>query len=418
MKEQNWKYKFFTIWAGQAISLITSSILQMAIILYLTEKTNSALVLAMATLVGFVPQAVLGLFIGVWVDRLNRKLIMIGADLFIAAIGGCLAVIAIFMEPPIWAVLAVLFLRSVGTAFHTPAISAVTPLLVPEDRLAKCAGYSQAIQSVGYIISPMLGALLYVNWSIAAIVAIDIIGALIACVAVAVIHIPSIKKEAIAKEKSFIAEIKEGYDIIRNDKGLKALMIIGALYMFAYMPINALFPLMSMDYFHGTATHVAITEVIFAAGMLIGGTVLGVWGGFKKKTRTILASMLIMGFSLVISGVIPSTAYTIFVVACFLMGMSAPFYGVQTAIFQEKVKPEYLGRIFAFSMSIMSFAMPVGLIFAGLFANRIGTNHWFFMTGVFVLTLAIVSMGLKSVNTLDESEQNDSKEEKTTPICK
>ncbi|MDF2645426.1 MAG: Antiporter protein [Paenibacillus sp.] len=81
MIQQNWKRSFFTIWAGQAVSLITSSVLQMAIIWYLTDTTGSAMVLSMATMVGFLPQAILGTMIGVLVDRWNRKLIMIGGGL-------------------------------------------------------------------------------------------------------------------------------------------------------------------------------------------------------------------------------------------------------------------------------------------------------------------------------------------------
>lgn len=83
-KYNNWKRKFYAIWAGQAVSLITSAILQMAIIFYLTEKTGSAMVLSMASLVGFLPYAILGPAIGVLVDRHDRKKIMIGADLIIA----------------------------------------------------------------------------------------------------------------------------------------------------------------------------------------------------------------------------------------------------------------------------------------------------------------------------------------------
>ena len=71
-KYNNWKLKFYTIWAGQAVSLITSAILQMAIIFYLTEKTGSAMVLSMASLVGFLPYAVFGPAIGVLVDRHDK----------------------------------------------------------------------------------------------------------------------------------------------------------------------------------------------------------------------------------------------------------------------------------------------------------------------------------------------------------
>ena len=161
MEKRSWKRTFFTIQSGQAISLITSSSLQMALIFYLTEKTNSSMTLTLATLVGFLPQGVLGLFIGGWIDRHSRKRIMIGADLFIAAVSALLAVISAFLDPPVWVVLAILFLRSIGSAFHTPSINAVTPLIVPTDKLAKCTGYIQSLQSVSNIVSPALGALLY-----------------------------------------------------------------------------------------------------------------------------------------------------------------------------------------------------------------------------------------------------------------
>lgn len=133
--------------AGQSVSLITSGILQMSIIFYLTAKTNSAMVLSIATLMGFLPQAVIGPFAGTFVDRHSRKGVMIGADLMIAATGGFLAVVSIFMELPIWLIMLVLFVRSIGNAFHSPASSAVTPLMVPQDQLTKCAGYNQTMQA-------------------------------------------------------------------------------------------------------------------------------------------------------------------------------------------------------------------------------------------------------------------------------
>lgn len=178
----NWKQKFFTIWSGQAISLISSAILQMAIIFHLTEKTGSAMVLSVASLIGFMPYAILGPVIGVLVDRYNRKMIMILADLIIAAAGAVLAVIAMYMELQVWMIMVVLFIRSVGTAFHSPALSAVTPLLVPEDKLTICAGYTQSLQSIGYIISPAIAAFLYSFWALNAIIAIDVVGAVIACI--------------------------------------------------------------------------------------------------------------------------------------------------------------------------------------------------------------------------------------------
>ena len=137
MQALRWKTQFYIIWTGQAISLITSAVLQMAIILYLTETTGSALILSLASLVGFLPYAVLGPFIGVLVDRYNRKHIMIISDLAIAFAAAILALVAFSKVLPVWLVMIILFVRSVGTAFHTPSLSAITPLLVPQDMLTK-----------------------------------------------------------------------------------------------------------------------------------------------------------------------------------------------------------------------------------------------------------------------------------------
>lgn len=400
MEKRSWKRTFFTIQSGQAISLITSSALQMALIFYLTEKTNSSMTLALATLVGFLPQGVLGLFIGGWIDRHSRKRIMIGADLFIAAVSALLAVISAFLDPPVWVVLAILFLRSIGSAFHTPSINAVTPLIVPTDKLAKCTGYIQSLQSVSSIVSPALGALLYAQCTLTEIIALDVVGAVIASIAVMLVKIPNIDVANIPQSEGVLAGAKEAYRILTQQKGLLTLLWMGALYMFAYMPINALFPLISMNHFGGTTWHVAMSESVFAAGMLLGGIVLGVWGGFQRKTTTVLLSIAVMGIALLIAGVLPASGFIAFVVCCAIMGFSAPFYGVQTAIYQEMVRPEYLGRVFSLSLSTMSLAMPLGLIAAGCFADMTGVETWFAISGIFIAGIAVVGAVLPSIKEL------------------
>ncbi len=293
-----WKKKYFTMLAGQSVSLITSGILQMSIIFYLTAKTNSAMVLSIATLMGFLPQAVIGPFAGTFVDRHSRKGVMIGADLMIAATGGFLAVVSVFMELPIWLIMLVLFVRSIGNAFHSPASSAVTPLMVPQDQLTKCAGYNQTMQAAVSLISPAAAAFLYSVWSLSTIILLDIIGAVLACGVVAVLSIPNPPICPGESQNSFFRDMKEGYFELKKNKGLFALLWIGTAYMFFFMPISALYPLMSMGYFRGTPTHASIAEIAFAGGMLAGGILLSVWGGFKNRIFSIGLSVLVMGVAL------------------------------------------------------------------------------------------------------------------------
>lgn len=402
MIKYHWKYKFFAIWAGQAVSLITSAILQMSFIFYLTEKTGSAMVLSLASLVGFLPYAVFGPAIGVLVDRYDRKKIMIGADLIIAAAGALLAVIGLTMELPVWMVMVVLFIRSVGTAFHTPALNAVTPLLVPVEQLTKCAGYSQSLQSISYILSPAIAALLYSTWELNAIIAIDVLGAVIACITVTIVRIPKLDDRQHSLEPKFLKEMKEGFVVLRKSKGLFALLLLGTLYTFVYMPINALYPLISIEYFEGTPMHASITEIAFASGMLIGGVILGRLGSCNKRILLITASLFMMGASLAIAGLLTQSAFNIFVICCSIMGLSVPFYrGVQTALFQEKIQPEYLGRVFSLTGSIMSLAMPIGLILSGVFADQIGINYWFLISGILIIIVAVICPMLTEIRKLD-----------------
>ncbi len=401
-----WKYNFFTIWAGQAVSLITSAILQMAIIWYLTDKTGSAMVLSMATLVGFLPQAVFGPMIGVLVDRYNRKFVMIGADLIIAAAGTALAVTALNMELPVWLIMVVLFIRSIGTAFHSPALNAVTPLIVPEDQLTKCAGYSQSIQSASYIVSPVVAVFLYSLWGLNAIIAMDVVGAVIACITIACVAIPEPATNGTSVQGSFMQEMADGYLALKDNKGLFALLWIGTVYAFVYMPVNALFPLMSMRYFGGTPAHASVVEIAFAAGMLVGGLLLGIWGGFKNRVITIVASILVMGLSLTFSGLLPVSGFVAFAVCSAFMGFSVPFYsGVQIALFQEKIKSEYLGRAFALQGSMMSLAMPLGLVLSGIFADQIGVNRWFLLSGILIVCIGAFCLLIPVIRELDKKGQ-------------
>lgn len=401
-----WKKKYFTMLAGQSVSLITSGILQMSIIFYLTAKTNSAMVLSIATLMGFLPQAVIGPFAGTFVDRHSRKGVMIGADLMIAATGGFLAVVSVFMELPIWLIMLVLFVRSIGNAFHSPASSAVTPLMVPQDQLTKCAGYNQTMQAAVSLISPAAAAFLYSVWSLSTIILLDIIGAVLACGVVAVLSIPNPPIRPGESQNSFFRDMKEGYFELKKNKGLFALLWIGTAYMFFFMPISALYPLMSMGYFRGTPTHASIAEIAFAGGMLAGGILLSVWGGFKNRIFSIGLSVLVMGVSIAISGLLPTNAFFIFVICCTVMGLTSPFYGVQNALFQEQLPPEYLGRVFSLLGSVMSFAMPLGLLCSGIFAELIGVEKWFLLCGIGIIAVAVLVFVLPVLRNVDCQSQN------------
>lgn len=386
-----WKKNFYTIWVGQAFSQLSSSILQFAVVWYLTDKTGSGFVLTLAMLMGFLPQGLLGPFVGVYIDRWNRKAIMIGADIMIAAVSLILVCAGSGGAVSIGLVLFVLFVRAIGTAFHTPTLAAVTPQLVPPEELTRCAGYTQSLQSISMIISPAIAAVLYANWSLGMIVLLDVAGAIIASFMVFIVKIPEHRGMDNHEKIHVVREALDGFKIISKNRGILGLVCVSALYTVALMPVSALFPLMSMGRFGGTSTHASIVEVVFSVGFLLGSLILGRWGGTKNKIYTIVISYAVMACALLVSGLLPPDGYIVFVLMSALMGISGPLYwGVFTPILQQSFSEEYLGRVMSITGSIRLCLGPIALVISGIISDELGVAFWFIVAGILVTIGAIM----------------------------
>lgn len=399
----NWKRNFFTIWTGQAVSKFSSSVLQFAMIWYLTDTTESAAVVSFAVFLAFFPQAILGPIAGVVIDRYNRKLIMILSDVAIAFVGLAMAIIGHMGALSTGLILLVLFLRTVGTAFHSPCMQAVTPQIVPSDQLTRCAGYSQALTSVSDIFSPAAAAFLYQHWTLESIVMLDVFGAFCACATLAIARIPKLEKNTENKKIQFIAEAVEGFHVLKQNKGVFGLVMITGLYSIALMPVSALFPLMSMSYFGGTSTHASITEMVFSVGFMMGSLVLSAWGGTKNRVYTIFGSYMLMASSLLVAGFLPTNGYWFFVICSWLIGFSGPFYwGTCTPILQTHYEGIYLGRVLTLTGSIRYLAGPIGLGIESILSSRFGPESWFLIAGILVLIAALLLLLIPSVRKCDE----------------
>lgn len=402
ISSNDWKRNFFTIWTGQAFSQLSSSVLQFAIVWYLTDQTGSAMVLSVAMMMGFLPQGVLGLFIGVFIDRYSRKRIMVISDLLISAASFVMVIAGWMGILTTELILVVLLLRSVGSAFHTPCLQAVTPQIVPSDQLTRCSGYSQAVESVSQILSPVIAAVLYSSWSLSGIVFLDVIGALIAVFTLGMAVIPELHQEEKGGKVQVLREAKQGFQILRTNKGMFGLVLIGSLYTLALMPTSALFPLMSMSYFNGTSTNASIVEVVFSVGLLFGSLILAKWGGTKNRIYTIIGSFLLMSFSLFISGILPPGGFYVFVVCSWLMGVSGPFYwGTYTPLLQSNFEAKYLGRVLSLSSSIRLLSGPIGLAVSGVFAEKYGADKWFLIAGGLVLFASFLCIMVPCVRNCD-----------------
>ncbi|HSJ58053.1 MAG TPA: MFS transporter, partial [Anaerolineae bacterium] len=225
--EKGWKVPFFGIWTGQALSLVGSRAAQFALVWWLTQLTGSATVLATASLVGLLPEIALGPLAGAYVDRWERRRVMIAADVLIALAGLWLAYLFWTDAIQVWHVYVVMFVRSVGGAFHWPAMHASTSLMVPKEQLARVAGVNQTLNGVLNIVGPPLGALLMALMPLAGVMLLDVGTAMLAVVPLLFIAIPQPRRAEMAAGEarpSVWADIKGGVRYIAAWPGLMVLI--------------------------------------------------------------------------------------------------------------------------------------------------------------------------------------------------
>lgn len=387
-KVDNWKRKFYIVAAGQAISMLGSSGVQFALIWWLAEKTASPLIMGLSGFVAFLPMAILSPFAGVAADRYNRKLISIMSDMTMGIIAMVFAVLLLFMELPVWAVIFMLGARGAGTAFQQPAIQSIIPQLVPKEYLVKTNGFMQLLNSGSFLIGPVIGAALYAAFPMSVVLLSDVIGAALASIALAVVKIPKLERKI--EEQHFIEELKVGFHVFIEDKKLFYIVMAQALCMFFIGPMASFYPLMTSDYFNLSAWYGSAVEFAYAFGMIVVSLLFASVLKIRHKIRTSFFALIVLGFVSVLCGLIPSTitGWFVFTGLCVLLGAMENAHMIPlTAYIQETVVPEKMGRVFSAMTLVSSLTMPLGMLIGSPIAEKTGIAIWFLISGICILVL-------------------------------
>lgn len=406
MEKKHWFKTYIYIWVGQFVSLISSSAVNFAMIIWLSLEFRSAEVLAFAAISGLLPQAIIGPFAGVYIDRWDRKKVMIFADAFIA----CCTLMMTFALQDGHINLSLIYLlmvcRSIGSAFHQPAMQAIAPLLVPEDQLLRVSGVNQILHSVSAIAGPALGALAIANLPINQVLYLDVIGAAFAISSLMFISIPYFKSESKASLRQVWGDLKLGFLAIHQNKGLNRMFLYSIIAMMGILPVAIMFPLLTIEHFKGDKFEMSVIEVIWGVGMLVGGSALSAFKLSFRKILLINYMHILLGLTFVFSGVLPANMFIIFVVLTGIGGASMSiFNAVFMTIIQEEIAPEMLGRVFSLYFSFAIIPSLIGLLFAGNIADHIGVANAFIIAGMLCVLLGIVSFMTPSLMRLGIKEE-------------
>jgi DHA3 family macrolide efflux protein-like MFS transporter len=411
----NWKLPFFTIWAGQAFSLLGSGLVQFVLVWWLTIETGSATVLAVATLVAILPQVVVGPLAGPLVDRLNRRTILIVADGVVALATLWLIYLYSIDAMQVWHVYAAMLIRASVGAFHFPTMQASTSLLVPHEHLSRVAGLNQALQGITGILSPALGALLLQLFELRTALAVDVGTALLAILPLFFIAIPQPPRTTTAVAESgrasFGQDFRAGLRYVRGWPGLMAILIMAMLINFLLAPSAALMPLLARNELNGDAGLLATMEALLGVGVIVGGVVLSAWGGFKRRVVTSLVGLMGIGAGVVMVGLAPASAAWLAVAGMFVMGaMQSLTNGPLFAVLQAVVAPDMQGRVLSLIGSLATAMTPLSLIVAGPVADALGVRTWYLVGGVVCALMGVVGFFIPAVMQLEDGRAQPASE--------
>ena len=407
---ERWAAKFFTIWTGQAFSLMGSALVQFALVWWLTAKTGSATILATSTLVALLPQILLGPFAGALVDRWNRRLIMIVADSGIAAVTGVLIVLFATGVVQVWHIYVVLLLRSLGGAFHSPAMSASTSLMVPDKHLARIGGMNQTLQGLMSIFAPPLGALLISILPTQSVLAIDILTAALAVGPLLFIQIPvpprqEVQAKAQMEQTSYWHDLREGLAYVGKWPGLLGILLLAMMLNFLLVPSSSLLPLLVRNEFHGGAIQLGWTETVFGVGTILSGLILSAWGGFKRRIVTTLLGVVGIGIGVMIAGIAPASLFWLLLVGNFVTGISQVFAnGPLNAIFQSAVAPDMQGRVFSLIGAGATAMMPLSLLVAGPVTDWLGIRIWYLVGGGLCILVTLAAFFIPPIMNIEQNK--------------
>jgi DHA3 family macrolide efflux protein-like MFS transporter len=394
---------FFTIWSGQAISLVGSGLVQFALVWWLTKTTSSAAVLTFATLVAMLPKIILGPVIGALVDRWSRRIVMIAADSLVALAAAGLTVLFTLDAIQVWHVYGLIFVRALGGAFHHPAMVASTTLMVPRKDLVRIQGMNQALGGTLDLLAPTLGALLLEWLPMQGILAIDVSTALAAILPLCFISIPQPEAATVGEGKpSVLDDVRAGLHLVWNRSGLLLIIIMHALVYLLMVPAYSLLPLLVSEHLGGGALQLAWLQAANVAGSIASGLLLTLWGGFRRQAVTMLLAQALSGVSWIVIGIAPANCLPLVIGMAFLSSaLNAMMLAATGALFQAVVPPAMQGRVTTLSLALVLAMTPIGLAIAGPAADKVGVQAWFVVGGLVTAALGMIGFSVPAIMRLE-----------------
>ena len=383
----NWKKNAALFIAGQFLSMFGSMLVSHAVTWHITLQEQSGGLIALFTCAALLPMVFIAPFAGVWADRYNRKYLVNIADASIAVITLIIALLFLAGVQSIELLLVAAMARSVGQGIQQPAVNALIPQIVPEEHLTRFNGIQSTAQSLTMFAAPMAAGALLTFLPLEYIFFIDVITAGIGIATIFFfVKVSGTPKAQDRKTgvKAYYHEMKESFRFIGSQPWLKTLLFFTAIFCILASPAAMLTPLQVTRTFGEDVWRLTAVEIAFSVGMMGGGILISVWGGFRNKAHTMVLAWFLFGIATVLFGLIPN--FWIYLGVMVFCGITMPLFSTPSmTVMQVRIPADMMGRIFSVITIINGLAMPLGIAVFGPLGDVVKIEYLLIVTGALLI---------------------------------
>jgi surfactin synthase thioesterase subunit/MFS family permease len=358
---------FFLVALGQLISILGTGLAAFALDVWVLQQTGSVSAYALVTALTWLPSILLLPIAGAVADRYDRRRIMILSDA--VAICATLVIGLLFWTGAlqIWHVCAMVIVSSAANAFQRPAYAAAISQMVPKRYLGHVNGLVNVGTAAGNLLSQLGGGVLVMTIGLGGAILVDVLTFLLAVVTLLFVRFPDtlFKKQ---QEEPLLREVVRGWQYIIKRRGLMAMTTFFLGLNFLSSIVTVLIPPLVLSF--GSPATLGAVNTAFGIGLLVGGLVMGLWGGMKRRAEGVVSFVMLFGLFSVLMGLRPSPIYP----AIGLLGFGFSIAIVQShwyTLIQTKVGLYLQGRVIATSNMLATAMMPLGQVLAGPLADKV-----------------------------------------------
>lgn len=385
--QDKWIRRVALYLSGQTISLFGSMVVQFAISWHVTLSTKNGAQMTIMTLCGFLPQLVIAPFAGVWADRHDRRRMIVWADAMIALSTAILAVLFMRGCDHLWLLYVISAIRSLGNGIQQPAVSALLPDIVPSEHLMRVNGINASIQSVMMLAAPAAAGMLYARMGLQSTFWVDVATAAVGIGILMMLSVPTRAAPA-AEGASVTGDMMGGLGYVKRTRWLSQLILFYLVYALMFGPVVLLTPLMVARSFGEEAWRLTAHEMVFAVGSLLGGAAIGFIGDkVRNRIHLLLLGSAAFGLATLVMGF--SRDFLFYLIVMGFSGFTMPLIntGVMTVL-QQKIAPEFMGRVFGLISIIGSAAIPLSMTIFGPLADVVSVETQLIVTGALMTAIA------------------------------